>query len=325
LVEAGLVSFRAPEVLWLLVVLPFAAIFLIARERLRRAASNRFVSESLRGRVNPLRALRPYLLAGALLAAIIALAGPRYGTETVPVTGGGANRIVVIDLSNSMLATDVGTSRLDAAKAIARRVIQAHSGRTALIVFEGSPQVVSPLTTDADAVITLLESLEAGETREAGSNIESALRAAFELVGAQAAEATEIVLMSDGEEQGGNSVAAAAAAKEKGIIISAVTIGTPDGALIPLSDRVGYLQDDEGREVTTRANSETLAKIARTSGGRHFANPFASDLVRQLAEGSPRRGGAKDEVNVPVERFQWPLWTSLAFLFLGSVLHRGAE
>src|SRR5207253_406046 len=73
------------------------------------------------------------------------------------------NRALVVDVSLSMAAEDVGTSRLDAAKAIAKRIIAAHSGRVGLVVFENGADVVSPLTSDGDAVAALVDSLQPGE------------------------------------------------------------------------------------------------------------------------------------------------------------------
>ena len=70
------------------------------------------------------------LSAIAILFAIFAIAGPSIGFVTMPFADREANRVVAIDVSNSMLAEDVGTSRLAAAKAIATRMIDAYDGRT---------------------------------------------------------------------------------------------------------------------------------------------------------------------------------------------------
>ena len=141
-------SFRVITLLWLLALVPLVLLFLVTRERLRIRGARRFAAERLRGVSNPARALRPWLITIGLALALVALAGPYAGFTLVPIVAREANRVLVIDVSNSMAAEDVGASRLSAAKAIAKRLADAQPGRTALIVFEAEPEVVSPLTTD---------------------------------------------------------------------------------------------------------------------------------------------------------------------------------
>src|SRR3954452_22778047 len=106
-------TFRSITALWWLAAVPGALLFLLGRERLRVRVARRFVSERLRGVSNGLRMIRPWMLAAALAAAVFAYAGPRAGFTFVPVTEHETNRIIAIDVSNSMAADDVATSRLD--------------------------------------------------------------------------------------------------------------------------------------------------------------------------------------------------------------------
>src|SRR6185436_2273814 len=194
-------TFRALSLLWLLALVPFVLLLLVMRERLRAQIARRFTSEHLRGVANPARALRPWLIALALLGAVVALAGPYAGYTLVPIMAREANRVLVIDVSNSMAAEDVGTSRLSAAKAIAKRLAEAQEGRIALLVFEASPDVVSPLTSDTDAVIALLDTLQQGEVGQPGSDLGTALIAALRLIETDPLQKADIVVISDGEDQ----------------------------------------------------------------------------------------------------------------------------
>src|SRR5437016_843402 len=151
-------TFRSIPLLALAIVAPAALIFLIARERHRIRLARRFVSESLRGVANPARKLRPYLGALALLASAIALAGPRAGYRVMPIEDRASNRVIAIDVSDSMGARDVGASRLEAAKALAKRIVDADTGRVALVVFESRAEVICPLTSDDEAVDELVDS-----------------------------------------------------------------------------------------------------------------------------------------------------------------------
>src|SRR5258705_3339454 len=149
-------TFRTVTLLWLLTAVPILGAFLVARERVRAAIARRFAAERLRGVTNPARHLRPWLVAAALALSIVALAGPYAGFTLVPIVAREANRVLVLDVSNSMAAEDVGTSRLAAAKALAMHLAEMQEGRAALLVFDAEPDVISPLTSATAAVSALI-------------------------------------------------------------------------------------------------------------------------------------------------------------------------
>ena len=318
-----MMAFASPKLLWLALAVPVATLFLVVRERQRVAAARRFISERLRGVANPARSLRPFLLALALLAGVVAVAGPQRGFTVVPVEQRESNRVIVVDVSLSMLAEDVGTSRLDAAKAVAKRIIAAHRGRIGLVVFEAGAEAVSPLTSDGEAVGALLDSIDAGEIGLAGSDIGAALVKAARLLDADASRRGDIVLISDGEDQGTNTDAELVKLASRGIAASTIGVGTPRGATIPDPTARGPLRDDNGEMVTTIEHPEVLQRVAARTGGRCFDNPFGEHALDPLAAS----GGTlrQTKVRIPVERYQWPLAFAVAFLLLGSLLHRGAE
>jgi Ca-activated chloride channel family protein len=316
------ISFRAPQMLWLALVVPLALIFFIARERQRIRIARRFVSERLRGVANPLRLLRPWLVAIALLGCVIALAGPEAGFRTIPIEQRESNRVIAIDVSLSMAAQDVGTSRLDAAKAIAKRIIDAQQGRVGLVVFESAAEVVSPLTSDDEAVEALLDSIQAGEVSNPGSDLSVALMAALRLAG-DTAQRGDIVVISDGEDQSTKLDDTVAKLAQRGVPVSTILIGTAAGSTIPRPEGGGDLVDDNGQVVTTYARPEALQKIASATGGKFYANPFGEHALDSLAAS----GGTlkQRDVRVPIERYQWPLAFACVAMFLGSLANRGAE
>src|SRR5689334_2940757 len=175
-------TFRAPLWLWLAAAAPLVLAFLIARERTRTRIARRFVSERLRGVANSARVMRPYLITAAWIATAIALAGPESGFTTMPVVDREFNRVIVIDVSNSMSAEDVGASRLAAGKAIAKRLVEQTEGRSAVVAFERAAEVIAPLTNDDQAVLSLIDTLQAGEVGEPGSDIGAAIEAALKLL-----------------------------------------------------------------------------------------------------------------------------------------------
>jgi Ca-activated chloride channel family protein len=316
-------SFRSMVVLWLLAILPIALAFLIARERLRTRIARRFAAERLRGNTNPARSLRPWLLGSALALAILALAGPFFGYEVVPVIAREANRVLVIDVSNSMGAEDVGTSRLSAAKAIAMRLANAQDGRVALVVFEAMPEVVSPLTSDTEAVSSLIDTIQPGEIGEPGSDLGSAILAALRLIENDPAQKADLVVLSDGEDQGTRVTEAVQRARQRGVEVSTIVVGSSSGSTIP-STR-GPLRDESGEIVTTYARTDVMSEVARNTGGVMLENPFADDALHPLLGKRGALTNNETETRVPVDRYQWPLGLAFVLFLAGSVLHRGAE
>jgi Ca-activated chloride channel family protein len=316
-------SFRVATMLWLLALVPFTLAFFVVRERKRGKIARRFASERLRGASSHLRALRPWLLGIALILAIVALAGPHAGFHLVPIVAREANRVLVIDVSNSMAAEDVGTSRLSAAKALAMRLADAQQGRVALVVFEAEPEVVSPLTTDTIAVAALIDTIGTGEIGQPGSDLGSAILAALRLIESDAAQRADVVVISDGEEQGVRVREAIQRAKSRGVEVSTIVVGSAQGGTIPTG--TGPLRDESGNIVTTYARSEAMSEVARETGGTMLENPFAARALNPLLRNGRSATQRQTEARVPIDRYQWPLALAFVALIGGSLLHRGAE
>jgi Ca-activated chloride channel family protein len=315
-------SFRSVPLLWLLAVVPLVLAFFVARERTRTRIARRFVSERLRGAMLH-RAWRPWLLALALVLALLALAGPFAGYRLVPIVAREANRVLVIDVSNSMAAEDVGTSRLSAAKGLAMRLANAQEGRVALVVFEAEPEVVSPLTTDTDAVASLIDTISPGEIGQPGSDLGSAILAALRLLENDAAQKADLVVISDGEEQGTRVSEAVQRAKSRGVEVSTIVVGSAQGSTIPTGR--GSLRDESGNVVTTYARAEVMSEVARDTGGTLLENPFGGHSLDPLLRNAKVATQRETQARVPLDRYQWPLAFAVVALLGGSLLHRGAE
>lgn len=317
------VTFRSWPLLAMAGLVPVALILLIARERHRARLAARFVSERLRGLANPARVLRPYLAALALLGAAVALAGPRAGFHVVPVEERETNRIIAIDVSESMAAQDVGTSRLDGAKAIAKRIIESDPGRIGVVIFETRAEVVCPLTSDDEAVSALVDSIQPGELSAPGTDLGTALTAALRMLTSDPTAKGDIVVLSDGEDQGSKLDDALRHLHEKGVSVSTVVIGTTAGSTIARADG-GELRDDNGDVVRTYAHPEVLERVAAETGGRFYPNPFGEHALDTLAA-PPVTGAHQRQVKQPIERYQWPLALAFIALLCGSLLNRGTE
>lgn len=321
------VTFARPDLMVALAALPLAAWFLVARERTRRRLADGFASERIRGVRTPARLLRPWLLSAGLLASALALPGPRFGEELVPVPQDDRATVILLDISASMAATDTGISRLDAAKVVIRRMLEKDRGRVALFAFEGVAELVSPLTTDTIAVGELAASFGTGELPVAGSDLGAAILNGIELLQRTGGGRREIVLLSDGEDQGTLLDEAIARAQRERIPVTTMLFGSEEGATIRVPGERDVLHDDEGNVVTTRASAGTLKRIAEGTGGRWIESPLEAQTLLRVASGIDGAGTVDEERfrRVPTERYQWTLALGLALLMLGSWFHRGGE
>jgi Ca-activated chloride channel family protein len=186
--------------------------------------------------------------------------------------------MLAIDVSASMTATDVAPSRIDAAKKAAREfVAEIPSGfQVGLVAFDRSASVLAPPTTNHAAVLDAISSLAPGPGTAAGEAIYAALGAIKSNAnGVQPAAqktrddlAATIVLLSDGATTTGRPVAPAAqAAADAGVPITTIAFGTDQGTV-----------QVQGQVVPVPADPQTMASVAKASGGKSFVAASASQL-----------------------------------------------
>jgi Ca-activated chloride channel family protein len=270
-----------------------------------------------------------WLISMIAMLLVVALARPQWGTvQDVPVAG--ADVIIAVDVSLSMLAEDVVPSRLGQAKLIAQDLItKLPAERIGLLAFAGANVGVMPLTTDRIALGMFIESLDGRAVDRPGTALRPAIDRATRILEQQNKPSAALVIISDGEdlsEEGPEAVTAAARdAATAGVTILAVGVGTTTGGDIPLSNlgQDGFKQDTTGRRVRTQLVETTLQQIAESTGGSYVvARPEAlptsqfSTVVQQMARGqAPTRSRA-----YRAERFTYFLIVAL-LLLLGTIVH----
>jgi Ca-activated chloride channel family protein len=246
----------------------------VVAQRARRRRVMRFANLDLLQAVAPPRRRRWRHLPAALLVASLALlttamAGP---THDLRVPRNRAVVMLVIDVSESMVATDVAPNRLAAAREAGKRFVDELTPgiNLGLVEFAGTATLLMAPTVDRDAVKAAIDTLKAAERTATGEGIFTALQAIAAttavLGGGQGPPPARIVLESDGKETvpgdpGGprGAFTAAHAAKEQGVGISTISFGTPDGT-VTLNDQ----------EIPVPVDDSTLQKISEISGGQAF-------------------------------------------------------
>jgi Ca-activated chloride channel homolog len=260
--------------LYLLVILALIGAYVVVQFARRRRVL-RFANMDLleriapRGRANRWRHVPAILLVIALLVLTVALAGP---THDVRIPRNRAVVMLVIDVSESMSATDVAPSRLDAAKeAGAQFTDELTPGiNLGLIAYGGTATLLVSPTTNRAAMKAAIAGLHAEERTATGEGIYTALQAIASvgavMGGGDTPAPAHIVLESDGAENvpgdpdaPRGAYMAARAAKDQGVAISTISFGTPDGTV-----------DINGQEVPVPVDDVTLQKITELSGGQAF-------------------------------------------------------
>jgi len=324
-------AYNNPEAFWLLLIVPVLLIiwiFLNIKIRKDRSCfANLELYETLTRSINKTkRKFRQFSYMFGLLFLVLALTGPRFGTKTEIVKRMGVDIVIAIDTSYSMLAEDIKPNRIMQSKYEINHLIDNLKGdRVAFISFAGDSVIQCPLTTDYGAAKTLLEYIDVGIAPEPGTNIESAITWALELLekGSEAgSESQLIILFTDGESIGGNPESAAKKAASMGVKIFTIGIGTAGGEIIPIRNEEGqiedYKKDSKGNVVKTSLDEKTLKRIADITGGSYLSTANGEVDVQTIIDelGTMHKTDLHErKISRLKERYQIPLGISL-FLFI---------
>ena len=320
---------------WLYLILPLAAAWLAlslySRGRRRRAAEA-FVAQEMWSRILPPDSparfwVKLLLRETAIVMGLVALAGPRFGTQYEDVIPRGSDLYVLIDVSRSMLAEDVPPSRLGRAKAdVAALVNRLEGERVGLIAFAGQAVVKCPLTVDYDAFRRSLDELDPASAPRGGTAIGDAIRKALEVFHARTERDQAILLITDGDDQQSYPLEAAAVAAERHVTIFTVGLGDADhGARIPQGAQSKSYLEYQGQQVWSKLDGSLLKEIAlKTSGVYVPVGTRAYDLGELYAKYLQGRRGGEEQSGKRVRRAdQFQVFLALALLaLLADVLTR---
>ncbi len=318
-----------PESLWLLIVIAVAAAAaaLVWRRRVRVAAAwaaRGLWDKLLPGYRFPRLLISTGLLTVALVGVVLTLARPRWGVGEQPVEQRGVDLVFVLDTSLSMATRDVSPQRLWVAQTLIRRLVGELPGsRVALVQAEGDGVVMMPLTTDTAVIDLLLDAVRPGSLPTPGTELARALERAIRLFPEGGDRHRVLVLVSDGEDHGSAIERAVGKLREKGVVVHALGVGTPEGMPLELPGQrrgsaVEYKRDKEGNVVVSRLIEETLMAVSRETGGLYLrATSAAADLGQLTARvrEMERPGEERERMGTRKERFQWP--ATLAVVALG--------
>jgi Ca-activated chloride channel homolog len=211
------------------------------------------------------------LLTIIALVLFVLILNLQFGTKMQEVKRVGADVMIVLDISKSMLAEDMQPNRLEKSKQAVERLIDNLDGdRIGLILFAGEAYTQLPITADYAAAKLFLSSVSTDMISKQGTNISDAIKLAVESFGKDAGKNKAIILITDGEDHEEDIESAIALANEKSIMINSIGVGSIDGVPIPEVKNglmSGYKQDASGNTVVTKLNEQLIQSIAAKSRG----------------------------------------------------------
>lgn len=267
-------GFENPSRLWVIAIVPLFVVLYLFLLRRKGKTGMRFTNTGVLERVLPkqsqwLRHLTVALSLISLITLVGAWARP-LGVEKVPRER--ATIVIVLDVSQSMQATDVTPTRLDAEKAAAVEFVRSLPAlyNLSLVSLSGSPAVRVPPITDRTLMERAIQRLELQDSTAIGDAIYAGLAALQQAPrGADGSVAPgAIVLLSDGQNTAGQApLQAAFDSKKAGVPVYTIAFGT----------ELGYVDLDGKRELVP-PDPALLRQIAVESGGQTYTADDLSGL-----------------------------------------------
>ena len=278
--------------LFLLLLIPVFIIVQTVVLRFRRKRMEKFGDEALVKKLMPSYSrakvwLRLSFFLLAFFFFVIGISRPQMGAILKEHKTRGAEVMIVLDVSNSMLAEDYSPNRLERAKlAISRVVDKLRDDRIGLVVFAGNSFVQLPITTDYVSAKMFLSSISTGSVPIQGTAIGEAIGTALRSFSAQSDRSRAIIVITDGENHEDDPVAAASQAAEMGVRVFTIGVGSPEGKMIPFEG--DYLRDKDGNPVVTRLDEAVLQDVAvagkglyvRAGNSEFGLNPIIDEIAR---------------------------------------------
>ena len=317
--------------LWLL---PAAGLALAAGNRKKRRAMERLADPELLSRLcvrpSPGRIfLKSVFLLTGLGLMIFALAGPRWGSHYEEVSRKGVDIMVTVDVSPSMMVSDIKPNRLERARREILDFLRVARDRVGLVPFSGAAFVQCPLTLDYGALRMFIGEMGPDLIPVPGTDLGAAIDTALSAFDFTSETDRVILLITDGEDNENRGVTAARRAAEKGVRIFVFGMGDPAGGPVPATDgKGGFKKDRTGRMVLSKLNEEGLRRIADITGGT-YVRSVAGDLdldvlyFEGIRSETTARTLKSGKIRVSEERFSLFLLAAFLFLFLESVIAGG--
>lgn len=329
-----MLSFQHPDWLWLLLLLPlFAVAYLLFMRwrhiRLRRMGDAALVQAQLKDFSRHAAPWRFTLLLLAFAFTVAGAANLRQPGSVAQTKMKGVDVMLALDVSKSMLATDVAPSRLARSRQFLERLLaQLGNDRAGLIVFAGRAYQQVPLTTDFAALRMMLQQAGPQMVPAQGTVLSDAIDLAQEGFPQNEKKYRTLILISDGEDHEDRALTAAKQAAAEGLVIHTVGVGSPEGTTIPDPETGRLKMNQQGQPVISKLNEKMLRELATATGGTYtlLQNPdaAAAQLAGEIGSMEQRELGSMQYTSY-TSYFQWFLGPALLCLAFAGLRFGGGQ
>ena len=262
-----------------------------------------------------------WLISLISVLSIIALAGPTWERIEQPSFRTDQSLIIALDLSRSMNAQDISPNRLTRAKLKILDILERRQGaQVALIVYSANAFTVTPLTSDTDTIIALINSIDTSIMPSRGSYPALAIDKGLQLLNQASVSNGEIILVTDGGITS-DSFSSAQKLRDEGYRLSALGIGSMNGAPIP-KETGGFITDSTGQITISRLEVDDLKDLVEIGGGSYTSiTSNDQDIDTLLSEVYSAVRESDDSVTTDQWKEFGP-WLLLIVVPFGSLLFR---
>lgn len=317
--------FENPDYLYILIVIPVLVLLYIGlyfqrKKRIKLLGEYALIGQLMTGTSFWRPIIKFALLMLALACLIIMQARPQLGLELETDERKGIELMVALDISNSMMATDVAPNRLEKAKNLVSNISdKLKNDKVGLIVFAGDAFIQLPITSDLVSARMFLDAINPSMIATQGTNIGDALQLAMNSFTKQKNVQRAILIITDGEDHEGKAEEMAAEAAKNGVRVFVLGIGSEKGSTIPIEGGRDYLRDRSGNVVVTKLNTEMCKQVA-TAGKGVFIHVDNSNIAQdrlyyELNKMEKQDLGAVSYSNY-AEHFKIFAWIALILLML---------
>lgn len=264
--------FEQPTYLYLLLLLPLlVGLYYYAQYSYKKALKTYGDPELVENLMPTVSKFRPAVKFWILFAVVglfsFLLARPQFGTKLETSDRKGIEVMIVLDISNSMLAQDVSPSRLARSKMVISKLVdKLQNDKIGLIVFAGDAFTQLPITNDFVSAKMFLDYITPSFIERQGTDIGKAVNLAMHSFTSQDKVGKTIIIITDGEDHTPGSIEAVKNAAKNGIQVNVMGIGSLEGSPIPIKNQ-DFLKDKDGNVVVTKLNEEMAQEIAKAGNG----------------------------------------------------------
>ena len=253
----------------------------------KRFGDRHIVHELMPGESKSKPYIKFILVLLAFIVFVIGIINPQVGSKLEKVKREGIDLMLVLDVSNSMLAEDIKPNRLERSKmAISSLIDKLQGDRIGIIIFAGNAYKQLPLTTDYSAARLFLSAVDTKIVPSQGTAIGEAINMAVESFDEEGEHNKAIIVITDGENHEDDAIGAATASADIDIKVFTIGMGLPDGSPIPLynqyGNQTGFKKDRQGQNIVNKLNEDMLRQIAAAGNGSYARANNASTGLRKI-------------------------------------------